>query len=98
MIRTGFLRWEIEASERRSAQDNRSNEVSLTARPTYRTARIKWSPQSTAEQKFAQGAGTYAEVLSATKMGPIHTDVVLPDIGPGIYRYTLEDRDKTPRF
>ncbi|MFM7128467.1 MAG: hypothetical protein ACKO0V_03810, partial [bacterium] len=36
MIRTGYLRWEIEAEDVRCAEDRASREVILRARPTFR--------------------------------------------------------------
>ncbi len=41
MIRTGYLRWEIDVADDRSAVDPRAREVSFRARPSYRVVRVK---------------------------------------------------------
>ena len=41
MIRTGYLRWEIDAEDARVKEDAYSREVILIARPTFRHLTIK---------------------------------------------------------
>ena len=41
MIRTGYLRWEIEVDDARSAVDPKAREVKFLARPSYRVVRVK---------------------------------------------------------
>lgn len=98
MIRTGYLRWEIDALDQRSQQDRWSNEILLSARPSYRNVRIKWSPLSTAQKNFIHGDGTLAQVLQAQQEEFVHDDIIVPDVGPRCWRYSLSDRDKTPRY
>jgi hypothetical protein len=98
MIRVGFLRWEIDASEQRSKQDNLANEITLLARPTYRNVQIKWSLLTTAQQRFVHGDGNFQDVLQAQNADNAHEDIVIPDVGPRTWRYSLSDRDKMPRF
>lgn len=98
MIRTGYLRWEIEASEQRSQQDRYANEVTLRARPSYRNVRIKWTPRSSAEKAFVQGVGTYADVIKGEKNDPVWDEIAVPDVGPRMLRYSISDREKLPRF
>lgn len=98
MIRTGYLRWEIEASDKRSKQDNLANEITLVARPSYRNVRIKWSPLSTAQKNFIHGDGNFAAIIAAQQTEFLHDDIVVPDVGPRMLRYSLSDRDRTPRF
>lgn len=98
MIRTGYLRWEIEANEGRCPGDPWSRQVTFSARPTYRTVRVKWTPQSTAEQRFVQGAGTYDEVLAAIKQGALTSDIEIPNVGPHVWKYNDADRNKLFRY
>lgn len=97
MIRTGYLRWEIEGNEQRSAQDRWANEVTLVARPSYRRARILWTPSDNVHQRFAHGTATYADVM-AHKVEARWSEITIPDVGPRVYRYSLSDRDKMPNF
>jgi hypothetical protein len=98
MIRVGYLRWEIEVANQRSTQDTWANDVILTARPSYRNVRIKWSNLSTAQKNFIHGDGNFAAVLAAQQEEHLYDDVIVPDVGPRAWRYTLSDRDKTPVY
>src|SRR4051812_16789693 len=98
MIRTGYLRWEIEADDARSAADATAREVTLRARPTYRVVRMKnLAPQAAAE-RFARGEANYDEVLRTGNRPAPDIDLSIPDVGPHVFRYSLSDRDRTPRF
>jgi hypothetical protein len=60
MIRTGYLRWEIEAADGRSKADRLAHEVVLKARPSYRKVRIKGGDREEAAERFVRGEATYA--------------------------------------
>lgn len=92
MIRCGYIRWEISARDETVPGDPWSRQVVFSAQPTYRTVRIKWNAQSTAEQAFVQGTATYAEVLQQTTRGVLTDDLSLPDVGPHIWKYSESDR------
>lgn len=98
MIRVGYLRFEIEASDKRSKQDTWANEIILKARPTYRNVRIKWNALSTAQKNFIHGDGNFAAIIAAQQSEFQYTDIVIPDVGPREWRYSLTDRDQTPRY
>jgi hypothetical protein len=98
VIRVGYLRFEIDATDKRSKQDNWSNEVTLTARPTYRNVRLKWSNLSIAQKNFVHGDGNFANVLAAQQEDFLYDDIEIPDVGPRVWRYSLSDKEKTPRF
>lgn len=99
MIRTGYLRWEIEAEDGRCATDARAREVTLRARPSFRVVRIRDDGQrEDAAEQFTRGQVAYDEVLRALKRGGGEVDVTIPDVGPHIFRYSESDRAQTPRF
>src|SRR5262245_2588247 len=68
MIRTGYLRWEIEAEDRRSEADTRAREVVLRARPTFRIVRVKNQEPTAAAERFVQGEVAYDDVLRAARI------------------------------
>src|SRR4051794_40554599 len=98
MIRTGYLRWEIDVEDARSAVDARAREVIFRARPSYRTVRVKSAGHADAAERFLQGETTYDEVMRALRRDGGETDVVIPDVGPRPFRYSESDRVQTPRF
>src|SRR4051812_25409895 len=98
MIRTGYLRWEIEAEDARSGVDPRAREVTFRARPTYRVVRVKNLDQNAAAERFLRGEGTYDAVARTLDRHGSETDVAIPDVGPHVYRYSESDRQETPRF
>lgn len=98
MIRTGYLRWEIEATDSKSAQDRLAREVRFFARPTYRFVRIKDDRREQAAERFLTGEASYDVVLSALKRSGDEVDVRIPDVGPSVFRYSESDRTETPRF
>lgn len=98
MIRTGYLRWEIEATDGRSASDRAAREVVLQARPTHRVVRVKGGAHEDAAEKFLRGERTYDAVLRALERGGGITEVTIPDVGPHVFRYSEADRLRTPRF
>ena len=58
MIRTGYLRWEIDVEDTRSAVDALAREVVFRARPGYRTIRVKSSGQAAAADRFKQAVAS----------------------------------------
>src|SRR5262249_46416106 len=82
MIRTGYLRWEIDVSDDKCPVDPRAREVVFRARPAYRVVRVRSAGQVDAEERFLQGDATYDVVLKALKKEGDETDVVIPDVGP----------------
>ncbi len=66
MIRTGYIRWEIEATDARSEQDVNAREASFKARPTFRVVRVKDDQHVEAAEQFASGLASYDTVLSAS--------------------------------
>src|SRR5215472_1792238 len=98
MIRTGYLRWEIEVQDVRSPDDRQAREVLFLARPSYRVVRVKSAGQVDAAERFLQGDATYDAVLRALHREGDETDVVIPDVGPRPFRYSESDRQQTPRF
>ena len=98
MIRTGYLRWEIDVSDDRSAVDPRAREVTFRARPSYRVVRVKNQGHRDASERFVRGEDTYDVVLRNLQKEGSEADVTIPDVGPHVFRYSLADRDGTPRF
>jgi hypothetical protein len=98
MIRTGYLRWEIEACDDRSAVDPKAREVVLRARPGYRVVRVKNHGHDAAAERFVRGEATYDAVLRTLGRAGSEVDVTIPDVGPHVFRYSESDRAQTPRF
>src|SRR5690606_15614620 len=67
MIRTGYLRWEIEAEDRQSPQDRMAREIVFRARPTFRRVRVKGigALARAAAENFRDGTGTFEEYQAA---------------------------------
>jgi hypothetical protein len=98
MIRTGYLRWEIDVEDARSTVDPRAREVTFRARPSFRVVRVKSAGHAEATERFLQGEATYDSVLRAVRRDSAEIDVVVPDVGPRPFRYSESDRSQTPRF
>jgi hypothetical protein len=98
MIRTGYLRWEIEAADARSAVDPSAREVSFRARPGYRFVRVKNNGHQAAAERFLRGEEGYDAVLRTLNRAGAELDVTIPDVGPHVFRYSESDRQQTPRF
>ena len=98
MIRTGYLRWEIEAEDARSVADPSAREVSFRARPSYRRVRVKNVAPQAAAERFVRGEVGYDEVLRQANRPEPEIELTVPDVGPHVFRYSVSDRDKMPRF
>ena len=98
MIRTGYLRWEIDVTDGPCAADPRAREVTFRARPSYRVVRVKSTGHAHAAERFVQGDVAYDDVLRTLRRDGGETDVVVPDVGPRPFRYSESDRAETPRF
>ena len=98
MIRTGYLRWEIDVADDRCGADARSREITFRARPSYRIVRVKNQGHRDAAERFVQGEDTYDVVLRNLNRAGAETDVTVPDVGPRQFRYSEADRVNTPRF
>lgn len=98
MIRTGYLRWELDAEDSRSASDSLAREVRLLARPSYRVVRVKNQGHEAAAEQFLRGEVAYDSVLRTLERPGSEVDVTIPDIGPHIFRYSESDRTRQPRY
>lgn len=98
MIRTGYLRWEIEVADERSANDRAAREVVFLARPSHRSVLVKNNGHQAAAEKFVRGEESYDVVLRTLKKGEVEVAVTIPDVGPRRFRYSESDRAETPRF
>ena len=67
MIRTGYLRWEIDVQDVRSRDDEQSREVIFLARPSFRTVRIKQPRHADAAERFVRGEAAYDSVLRTAR-------------------------------
>ena len=94
MIRTGYLRWEIEVADERSKADAHAREVVLRARPTYRTVRVSGIGREETAERFVRGEVAYAAVLQAVQRPGSEIEVTVPDVGPHVFRYSRSDRDQ----
>ncbi len=98
MIRTGYLRWEIDVDDARSPTDPRAREVTFRARPSYRVVRVRGAGAADVAERFVQGEASYDAVLRTLRREGAEVDVVIPDVGPRPFRYSESDRAQTPRF
>jgi hypothetical protein len=98
MIRTGYLRWEIEADDVRSPSDSLAREVIFLARPTHRIVRVKTTGHAEAAQQFARGETTYDTVLRMLDRQGGEVELVIPDVGPCRFRYSEADRARMVRY
>jgi hypothetical protein len=98
MIRTGYLRWEIEVRDVRSRDDRQAREVIFLARPSYRIVRVKSTGHLDAAERFVRGEATYDSVLRTLHRHGGETEVRVPDVGPRPFRYAESDRARLPRY
>jgi hypothetical protein len=98
MIRTGYLRWEIEVNDVRSSNDPQAREVIFLARPSYRIVRVRKVGATVVAERFVQGDATYDTVLRALAKGGGEVDVRVADVGPRPFRYSESDRLRMPRY
>ena len=110
MIRTGYLRWEIEAEDVHSKDDAYAREVRLTARPTFRHLTIKHKIAGDLADRFARGEISYAEYQESIEEGedqlpaeqqrkaPPDTQLTIANVGPHVFRYSEADRVKMIRY
>jgi hypothetical protein len=98
MIRTGYLRWELDVEDIRCAADSTAREVVFRARPSYRKVRVKSAGHAEAAERFLNGEATYDAVLRNLRRDGGTVDVVVPDVGPRAFRYSESDRVQTLRF
>jgi hypothetical protein len=98
MIRTGYLRWEIEVSDSRSREDGEAREVVFRARPSYRILRVKRMRHASATEQFVRGETTYDSVLRTLEQDGGEVDVRIGDVGPRAFRYSETDRARMPRY
>lgn len=98
MIRTGYLRWEIDVDDARSRVDATAREVTFRARPSYRVVRVRNQGHQEAAEQFLRGDQTYDAVLRSIRRDGAEVDVTVDDVGPRVFRYSESDRNQTPRF
>ena len=98
MIRTGYLRWEIEVVDERSLQDPRAREVLFRARPTHRVVRVKSRKHAETAEKFARGEAAYDEVMRTANRDGGEVELTIPDVGPHAFRYAEADRATMIRY
>jgi hypothetical protein len=98
MIRTGYLRWEIEVEDLRSQADAQAREVVFLARPTHRVVRVKRGRHAEEAARFTQGEATYQFVLRTLEREGGDVELVIPDVGPERFRYSETDRSRMVRF
>jgi hypothetical protein len=98
MIRTGYLRWEIEVDDVRSQVDNLAREVTFRARPTHRVVRVKKANQTEAAERFVRGEASYDCVLRTMNREGGEVELVIPDVGPHRFRYSEADRAAMLRY
>lgn len=98
MIRTGYLRWEVEVQDIRSQADAQAREVVFLARPTHRVVRVKSTGHTEAAQRFAQGQVLYDSVLRTLDRDGGEVELAVPDVGPLRFRYCEADRARMIRY
>ncbi|MCY2935874.1 MAG: hypothetical protein NT172_17110 [Planctomycetota bacterium] len=110
MIRTGYLRWEIDAQDERTKEDAYARQVILTARPTFRHLTIKHKIAGDLADRFARGEISYAEYQESLEEGehlteaerarkpPPDTKLTIENVGPHLFRYSEADRVKMIRY
>src|SRR5947208_4297590 len=80
MIRTGYLRWEIEVQDVRSPDDRQAREAIFLARPSYRIVRVKSTGHIDAAERFVRGEATYDSLLRTLQRHGSEIDVMVPDV------------------
>ncbi len=98
MIRTGYLRWEIDVDDVRSPADPYSREVVFLARPTHRVVRVRTTNHADAAARFVRGEASYDSVLKTLDDRRGEVDLTIPDVGPRRFRYSESDRTKMFRY
>jgi hypothetical protein len=98
MIRTGYLRWEIEVSDVRSPLDVQARAVVFLARPTHRVVRVKRTGHVEAAEQFVRGDASYDTVLRTFDRGGGEVELTIPDVGPQQFRYAETDRSSMVRY
>ncbi|WP_165227936.1 hypothetical protein [Aquisphaera insulae] len=98
MIRTGYLRWEIEVEDVRSPADAQAREVVFLARPSHRVVRIKSNRHAEAAEQFTRGEASYDAVLRSLEKGASQVELTVPDVGPHRFRYSEADRARMLRY
>jgi hypothetical protein len=98
MIRTGYLRWEIEVDDVRSQADALAREVVFLARPSHRLVRVKSGRHVEAAEQFTRGEASYDAVLRSLENGAREVELTIPDVGPQRFRYSEADRAKMLRY
>jgi hypothetical protein len=98
MIRTGYLRWEVDAHDERSTSDAHAREVALLARPSFRRVLVKNQAHRAAAERFTRGESGYQAVLRIHDRPNTDVELTIPDVGPHVFRYSESDRHETPRF
>ncbi len=98
MIRTGYLRWEIDVDDVRCPTDPYSREVVFLARPTHRVVRVRTTNHADAAARFVRGEAAYDSVLKTLDAKRGEVDLTIPDVGPRRFRYSESDRMKMLRY
>jgi hypothetical protein len=98
MIRTGYLRWEIEVDDVKNAVDPTARDVVFLARPSHRFVKVKSHGLQEIAQQFITGEETYDEVLRTLNRRTTENHVEIPNVGPRVFRYSESDRNEKPRF
>src|SRR5262249_51367390 len=98
MIRTGYLRWEIDVTDARCPANPRARAETFQAAPLSRVVRVKSGGHAQAAERFVRGETSYDDVLHTLKRAGGEVDVTVPDVGPRPFRYSESDRAKTPKF
>jgi hypothetical protein len=98
MIRTGYLRWEVDVEDIRSQVDSQAREVVFLARPTHRVVRVKSTGHADAAERFVRGEASYDSVLRTFDRGGGEVELIIPDVGPRRFRYSEADRARMVRY
>ena len=98
MIRTGYLRWEIEVEDVRSQADSHAGEVIFLARPTHRIVRVKRTGHVDAAEQFVRGDASYDSVLRMLDRSGGEVERVSPTSGRDRFATPRADRAKMPRY
>ncbi|GIW88332.1 MAG: hypothetical protein KatS3mg108_2656 [Isosphaeraceae bacterium] len=98
MIRTGYLRWEIEVEDTRSAVDRDAREIVFLARPSYRRVVVRGRAHQEAVERFVRGEAGYGELLRRARSDRAETELTIPDVGPRRFRYSESDRAERLRY
>ncbi len=83
MIRTGYLRWEIDVADEPLIRGSSGPRSDLPGKAELPRDSGQSSGHLDAAEQFTQGETTYDTVLRAMRRDGEETDVVIPDVGPG---------------